>query len=181
MLLTTAIKDRRSVRHFTDDLISKEDFNKIIDLARYAPSWKNSQTSRYTLIQNKELLADIAQNALLDFAYNTKTISHASNLVILSTIVGVSGYEKDGSFSTSKNSEWQTFDAGISCQTFCLAAYGYNYGTVVLGIFDDEKIAKIIDLPADQKVSAIIVIGVGSNPAPAGPPRKDVNELVCFK
>ncbi len=46
---------------------------------------------------------------MMDFAYNQKTASHAPALVILTTITGRSGYERDGSFSTSKGTHWQSF------------------------------------------------------------------------
>ena len=133
------VRGRRSVRRFEDEKISHKVFTEIVELARFAPSWKNSQAVRYTLIQDETILNNIAENAVLDFSYNTNTILKAKNLVIVSSINELSGYEKDGSFTTSKNSQWQMFDAGVSAQTFCLAAFEYGLGTVIMGIFDDKK------------------------------------------
>lgn len=176
----TCVKSRRSVRRFTEAKLSHDDFKEIVDLARYAPSWKNSQTVRYTLVQNPDILADIANNAVLDFSYNTKTILKAANLVILSSITHKSGYEEDGTSTTSKDGGWEMFDAGIAAQTFCLSAYEYGYGTVIMGIFDDEKIGKIIALPEGQTVSAIIAIGIPKL-VPEMPQRLEVDELVTIK
>ena len=50
---------------------------------------------------------------MMDFAYNQKTASHAPAFVILTTITGRSGFERDGSFSTSKGTHWQSFDAAL--------------------------------------------------------------------
>jgi Nitroreductase len=180
MNFETCIKERRSIRRFTEELVSKEEFKKIIELARFAPSWKNSQTARYTLVQDRTLLEAIANSAVLDFSYNTKTILAAPNLVILSTVTKESGYETDGSFTTSKGSTWEVFDAGIAAQTFCLAAHGYGYGTVIMGIYDDEKVKSIISLPANQTVSAIIALGVSAID-PVSTLRKSVEELIQFK
>ena len=47
MQLINGIKERRSIRKYKSDKVSKETIEKIIDAARYAPSWKNSQTARY--------------------------------------------------------------------------------------------------------------------------------------
>jgi butyrate kinase len=47
-----------------------------------------------------------------------------------------SGYERDGSFSTSKGEGWEMFDAGIATQTFCLAAH--EKGKMVDIVSDDE-------------------------------------------
>ena len=41
------VKERRSVRRFTEEPVDHETIEKIIDLARFYPSWKNTQTTRY--------------------------------------------------------------------------------------------------------------------------------------
>ena len=55
MELLEGLKTRRSVRRYTDELISHELFEEIIDTAKMAPTWKNTQTLRYILIQNEEI------------------------------------------------------------------------------------------------------------------------------
>ena len=42
MNVIECIKTRRSVRRFTEDLVSKELLEEIIDIARMAPTWKNT-------------------------------------------------------------------------------------------------------------------------------------------
>ena len=71
------VRGRRSVRRFEDEKISHKVFTEIVELARFAPSWKNSQAVRYTLIQDETILNNIAENAVLDFSYNTNTILKA--------------------------------------------------------------------------------------------------------
>jgi nitroreductase len=46
MDLMHAIKDRRSIRKFKPDPVSNEDLNKVLEAARWAPSWANTQCSR---------------------------------------------------------------------------------------------------------------------------------------
>ncbi len=174
------IKTRRSVRRYTEEPISKEMIEEIIDVARMAPTWKNTQTIRYIIVQDKDIINKIASDCLLDFEYNAKTVSQCNNLVIVSQINGRCGYERDGSYSTSKGSGWEMFDAGIAAQTFCLAAHEKGIGSCIMGVFDDNKIAETIGLPEGQTVAAIITIGVPKfNPEPT--PRKEVSELVIFK
>lgn len=43
----SCILTRRSIRKFTDEPVSHETLEKIISLAAYAPSWKNTQIARY--------------------------------------------------------------------------------------------------------------------------------------
>ena len=126
MELLEGLKTRRSVRRYTDELISHELFEEIIDTAKMAPTWKNTQTLRYILIQNEEIIKKICDDCLLGFEHNAKTLSKCKNLVVLTQVNGRCGYEKDGSFSTSKGTGWEMFDAGIAAMTFSLPVLTYG-------------------------------------------------------
>lgn len=176
----TCIKTRRSVRRFTEEKISHEAFEEIIDVAKMAPSWKNTQTVRYVLVQDEAMIEKIAAEGVLGFELNEKTVSKCQNLVIVAQVNGRCGYERDGSFTTSKGAGWEMFDAGIAAQTFCLAAHEKGFGTVILGIFDDAKIAEIIGLPEGQTVAAVIPMGTPKFDVDATP-RKEVSDLVSYR
>lgn len=173
------IKTRRSIRKFKEEAVSHDTIDAIIAAAAMAPSWKNTQISRYNIIENRNILNDIADNCVLDFEYNQKTIKRAPQLVVVSMIEKRCGYEKDGSFTTSKEDRWEMFDAGIASQTFCLAAHDMGIGTVILGIFDEDKVAKAINLPEGQRVAALIAMGHPAQECEA-PKRKGVKELVRY-
>lgn len=173
------IKTRRSVRKFTEQSVDRALLEQVVAAAAYAPSWKNTQIARYTVVTDPAKKQRLADECMMDFACNQKTSSHASALVVVTAITGRSGYERDGSFSTSQGTHWQSFDAGVAAQTFCLAAHALGLGTVIMGIFDEAKVRAVLDLPAEQMVSAIIAIG---HPAeqPVCPKRKDVDTLLQF-
>lgn len=174
------IKTRRSVRKFTDEMVSVDTVREIVELASYAPSWKNTQVIRYTLVEDPEIIAKIAAEGVMDFPLNQKTVSRAKQLMIVTKKDGICGYEKSGEFSTSKGSEWEMFDAGIATQTFCLAAHDKGVGTVILGIFDDAKIGEIVGIPDGQTVAAVVAMGYPAF-APEMPPRKSVDDLLTVK
>lgn len=173
------IKSRRSIRKFKENPVDHETIQQIVDAARFSPSWKNTQIVRYHVIEDASILENIANNCVLDFEFNQKTISRAPQLVVVSMVEKRCGYEKDGSFSTSKEDRWEMFDAGIASQTFCLAAHDMGVGTVILGIFDEDKIAKAISLPEGQKVAALIAMGYPNQECDA-PPRKEMEQLVNY-
>lgn len=95
-------------------------------------------------------------------------------------ITGRSGYERDGSFSTPKGDRWQMYDAGIASEAFCLAAHEEGLGTVILGLFDEEEAAKLLNLPEGRQLAALIPVGYPAE-APAAPRRKTVEELLSFQ
>ncbi len=177
MDLITGIKERRSIRSFTDEPVTAEDVQKIVDAVRFAPTWKNTQTVRYTLILNPETKNRIADEGVMDFTFNANTIKYAPALIVMTSVSGISGYEKDGSASTSKGSHWESFDAGIAAEAFALAAHEAGLGTVIMGIYDEAKVAEIAGIPENETVSALLPIG---HPAktPAAPPRLDAADLL---
>ena len=173
------IKTRRSCRKFTEEKIPHALLEEIVDAAAYAPSWKNTQIARYLVIENKEIIDRIAEHCVLGFEYNTKTIKNCAALVVVTMVKHRSGYEKDGSFTTSKGDRWEMFDAGIATQTFCLAAHEKGLGSVIMGIFDEEKIEETITIPDGQQIAALVAIGYPSF-QPEAPKRKEVSELLTL-
>jgi len=55
------IQERRSIRRYTEEPVSIEDIQEIIDCARYAPSDTNSQTWEFIVVLNKEKIARIEE------------------------------------------------------------------------------------------------------------------------
>jgi nitroreductase len=180
MELIEAIKTRRSIRKYTDEMVPREVIKEIVEAAAYAPSWKNTQTAGYVCIEDKAVIDAIAADATLGFALNAKTLGRAKQIIALTKNDGISGFEKDGSFSTSKESGWEMFDAGIAAQTFCLAAWEKGVGSVIIGLFDDKKVGELAGIPDGKTVTALIAIGYPAF-TPDTPPRKNVEELLSFK
>lgn len=175
----TCIETRRSIRKYQEKPIPHEVMEEIIKEASFAPSWKNSQVVRYVVVENPELKSKIANDAVLGFTYNTGTIEHAEALVVVTMIQGRSGYERDGSFTTSKEDRWEMFDAGIATQTFCLAAHEKGIGSVIMGIFDEAKVGELINIEEGRKVAALVAVGYPAE-TPEAPKRKTVEDLVRF-
>lgn len=174
------IKTRRSIRKFTDKKVSSDVVSEIVAASAYAPSWKNSQTTRYILVLDEALKNKIADECVMGFEYNQGTIHNAPAIMVVTTVNCRSGYERDGSFTTSKGTHWQSFDAGIATEAFCLAAHEYGLGTVIMGIFDEVKVIEALNIPENQSVSAMIALGY-PNEEPVAPKRKSVEELLTVK
>ncbi|MEE3362128.1 MAG: nitroreductase family protein [Anaerovoracaceae bacterium] len=176
MELIDAIKGRKSVRKFSDREVTDDDIRKIADCVRWVPSWKNTQTAGFIAVRGGEK-QKIAEEAVLGFEYNTKTISRAPVLIVQTMKKGISGYEKDGSESTPQGSHWQSYDAGIAGYAFELAAFELGLGTVIMGIIDEPKVKEILGLPDDTGVSALIALGYPEGPF-KGPDRKGADEIL---
>ena len=176
MELITGIKTRRTVRKFTDKPVSKEAINEIISAAAYAPSWKNTQTTRWNIVTDKALIEKIADEAVYGFAHNHDIIRNCGCIAVQSIVKGRCGYERDGSFTTPLGDSWEMYDAVIAAQTFCLAAHDMGIGCVIMGIVDGEKLSEILSLPDTERVAAVIAMGYPAE-EPNCPHKKSAEEI----
>ena len=173
------ILQRRSCRRFTDRPVDRDVVREIVELARFAPSWKNKQIVRYTVVDDKAVKDDIARNCVRDFPFNTKTISRCAALAVVSYVTGRSGRDDQGALQSPDAEKWEMFDAGIAAQTFCLAAREYEVGTCIIGVIDEEGIARRLGLPEEEKVACLIAMGYPEEWKSA-PPRLTAEELLRF-
>ncbi len=173
------IKERRSIRKYKQEKVSRDTLKLIVDAASYSPSWANQQIARYTFVDKEELIKEIADKGVKGFAYNIKTLQTAPGVLVLSYEIGKSGKLGGVDGDKIKENMWEMFDSGIACQTFCLAAHNYGVGTCIFGVIDEEEIAKIVDLPKTETVAAIIVYGYPESKGTV-PPKKELNEIMRF-
>lgn len=178
MNVAECLETRRSIRKYKSDPVDHSVIDSVVSLASYSPSWKNTQITRYIAIEDSSLLAEIADKYTPD--YNSNIIRQVNMLMAVTFIKGRCGYERDGSFTTKKGDRWQMFDVGAACQSFCLGAWEHGLGTVIMGVFDEDGIAGLFDLPEDQELAALIAVGY-PDVEPAAPKRKTVEELLQYR
>jgi nitroreductase len=172
------IVGRRSIRKFKNDKINHSLLESIISTASFSPSWKNTQITRYIAIEDTSIIQKIADDFTPEF--NANIVRQVSTLIAVTFIKGRCGFERDGSFSTKKGDRWQMFDVGAACQTFCLAAHEAGLGTVIMGIWDEDGITELLDIPETQELAALIAIGY-PDISPEAPRRKSVEDLLTYR
>ncbi len=178
MNTTECIKGRRSIRKYRTERVDRSVLESIISTASYAPSWKNTQITRYIAIEDTSLIQEIANKFTPEF--NANIIRQVSTLIAVTFIKNRCGFERDGSYSTKKEDRWQMFDVGVACQTFCLAAHDKGLGTVIMGIWDEDGITDLLHIPENQELAALIAIGYPDD-TPSAPKRKSVEDLLTYQ
>lgn len=171
------LNGRRSIRKYMPKPVEHSVLESIISSASYSPSWKNSQITRYIAIEDISILQRIVDEFTPEF--NSNIVRQVSTLIAVTFVKGRSGFERDGSYSTKKEDRWQMFDVGAACQTFCLAAHEAGLGTVIMGIFDEDGITKLLDIPDTQELAALIAIGYPAD-TPVAPKRKSIEDLLTY-
>lgn len=171
------IVTRRSIRRFKPERVEHSLLESLISTASYSPSWKNSQITRYIAVEDPSILDTIATHFTPEF--NSKIVKQAPLLIAVTFVKGICGFERDGSYTTDKEDRWQMFDAGIACQSFCLAAHEAGLGTVIMGIWDGHGISGLLHIPQEEELAALIAVG-WPDIEPAVPRRKSVEELLTY-
>ncbi len=175
-----SIRGRRSIRKFKPTPVSPEDLNTVLEAARWAPSWANSQCWRFVVVTGQEMKDRIAQS----FRSRDPARENRGAVAVRTaplTIVACgqrkkSGFSLDGTPLTVKGN-WNMFDVALAMQNLVLTAYSLGLGTVHLGLFDHKKVEEVLDVPEDIEVIAITPLGYPDE-APEPRPRKELTEIV---
>ena len=174
MTAEECIRNRRSIRKFTEEAVPHALLSRIVETASYAPSWKNTQIVRYIAVEGGKK-AKLAQ--CTNWAGNTSIMESAPVVIAVTLIKGRCGYERDGSFSTPKGDRWQMYDAGAASEAFCLAACEQGLGTVIMGLFDEEKASQLLELPQDRELAALFASGI--RPSRLQRPAANRRQIYC--
>ena len=178
MEFAECMKTRRSIRKYKPDEVPHSLIESIVTSASYSPSWKNTQITRYIAIEDPVLRKTIADTCVPE--HNGNIIRQAPVLMALTLIKGHSGFNPDGTCTTAKGDRWQMFDVGVSAQSFCLSAKEKGLGTVIMGIFDEEKIADLLSVPEDRELAVLIALG-WPDEDPVMKKRVGVEELLTYR
>ncbi len=175
MELDEAIFNRRSVRKFSDYFVSDEEIRALMEAARWAPSWANTQAWEFVVVRDKALIEQVV-GTYVDKNPATRGSLNASALIVACAKTGLSGcYD---SKNLTKFPNWFMFDLGMAVQNLCLKAHSLGLGTVIVGFMDHDACGKMLGLPEGCEVVASIPVGRPASAAKSGPPRKELSAFV---
>ena len=171
-----AIAKRRSIRAFKSTPIDKKDLDTILEAGRLAPSWANTQTWRFVVVQDEDARNKLADNACAPESRNNKVLKQAPVVIAVCSELNRAGF-RDGKASTNKEGSWFMFDAGITCENMVLQAEELGIGTLYIGAFDAEKAGEALEVPEGYACVLLLPIGYADE-QPEARPRKEISEIV---
>jgi nitroreductase len=180
MDLLEAIKNRRSIRKYKNDAVDDKVLESVLDAARLAPSWANTQCWKFIVIRDTEIKAKIADALLLNPIIGSNPAVNALKMAPVAIVAiaekQVSGYF-NGKSATVKGENWYLYDLGVAMENLVLAATAAGLGTVHIGLFEDQKVAALLQIPDNYEVVAMTPLGYPEF-QPNQRPRKTLNEIV---
>lgn len=160
------LHSRRSIKQFTDDEIPYKDLLEIAKAARATPTSVNLQSRKFTIVQNKPLLKELAS--------------------ALGQAIGQPGYDFYNAdalllISSRRGYTYSEIETGLAVQNAYLAATALGYGTTwtdqIRNLSDENNIRSVlnkIDIPSNHILWTILPLGV---PAEDPPVKKRTEEI----
>lgn len=176
MELQTCIEQRRSVRKYKNQSVPRELIREIIKAATFAPSWKNSQVSRYYVAEGnakKEWASYLGE-------FNGRNVQDAPVLIVSTVVNKRSGFTRAGEYETHLKDGFQYYDCGMQSMNLCLKAHELGLATLVMGIYDEAAIRKLFNIDESQIIVAVTAVGYADGET-SMPKRKSVDDITVFK
>lgn len=170
MNILRAVRERRSIRNFQKRNIPGELIDRLMEALIWAPSAGNLQARKFYFVKNEKLRNRIAAAAL-----NQSFIAEAPLVIVACTDSRIS--QKYGERGVNL---YSIQDVALSIMGMMLVAHENGLGSVWVGAFREEEIARILALPRHLRPVSIVPIGYPSK-IPNPPPRvskKDAVEVI---
>jgi nitroreductase len=175
-----AAEQRRSIRTYEPVPVPREDMEDILDVARRAPSAFNVQPWRFVVVETPEL-----KERLAAAAFNQRQVHSAPAVIVLYTDMkeslenldavvhpGMTPEQQEATqrtirshFARQSEDERETWAQGqgyIALGYLLLAAEARGYQTSPMSGFDPAAVKKLLHLPENARIPALIAIGRGA-------------------
>ncbi len=157
----TLLETRRSVRNFKSDKVTKDVFWRIFENCRFSPTSKNSESYKFKVIKNSDILEKLSQ--IRD--WKSAPISNAPSAVAI--------------YTDPKKTKRVKEDGCIAAYHFMLSAWDQGLGTCWIADMDRKKVKELISIPLDHHIATITPLGYPKN-IPDTPNRRKSEEMVEF-
>ncbi|MFL5561496.1 MAG: nitroreductase family protein [Gemmatimonadaceae bacterium] len=177
--VATAAAARRSIRAYRQEPIPREDFDRIFDTVRLAPSAFNVQPWRFVVVTDPDLKA-----ALGVAAYGQKQVTGAPAVIVQYTDMkdvldnvddimhpGMPAEKREAAGAglraswaqkpEAEREQWGSGQGYIALGYLLLAASSLGYATSAMLGFDPARVKEVLGLPEHVSIPAIVAIGRG--------------------
>lgn len=143
-------KKRFSVRSFKSTPVEEEKIAKILEAAKVAPTAKNTQPHKIYVVRDPKVLAGM---------------NEASPCIYGAPLVFAIGYdtERTAKVAERRGYTFGEMDSGIVTTHMILEATDQGLGSCWVGMFIPEKVAEVLDLPENIKITALLPVGYPSD------------------
>lgn len=172
------IYKRESVRGYLDKSVEREKIERLIEAARVAPSACNAQPWKFIVVDDKELVNQVAKKLYDPLVSGINKFALTSPAFIVVVAESRNLASKMGEIIKKK--DYTNIDIGGACENICLAATELGLGTCIMGWFKEKGIKNILSIPSSKKVNLVISLGYYEEKEPRKKVRKDIKEIMSY-
>lgn len=166
MQFDKVIKSRRSVRKYSNKKPDWREILECIDSASYAPTAGNNFVLKVILVDDKNKINELAEAAQQSFISQTNFV-----------IVVCSDSSRLENAYNSRGKIYSHQQAGAAIENIILSLQNKGLATCWVGHFEDNMVKRILKIPKDNNVEAIISLGYPCNIKECMPRKKPKIEL----
>ena len=163
-----AIKTRKSVRSFKRIDVPDDVLERLLEAARQAPSANNFQEWRFVVVRNPETRKTLAAAAC-------KQPFVAEAPVVLACCAETNNHVM------TCGQLCYPIDVAIAVDHITLCAASEELGTCWIGAFYEDEVRRILFIPPEIRVVALLPIGYPRDPAPVRKLRRSPARIVCHE
>ena len=186
------IKSRRTVRKYKPTKVPREDIMRILDAARYAPTAGNQQPWKFLIIEDREKLDRLRQEAaswylnryIMEKKPSPDELEKAGNAVgvSLTNILSAPAFIAvlvDG--TNAKYPQYLEYDGTLAAGYLMIAARALGYGTgFFVTFFPEKEMKSFLGIPDQYRLICFSPVGI-PHEWPPTPPKKGLHEVVVFE
>jgi nitroreductase len=163
-----AIKTRKSVRSYLAKPVEDEKLDAVLEAARLAPSASNRQEWRFVIVRElgtRKKLASVAGGQMF--------VGEAPVLIVACA-------ETDGHLMRCGQLCYP-IDVAIALDHMSLAAVDLGLGTCWIGLFDENKVKEILQIPDEIRVVELMPLGYPSDPSAIAKKRLPLTRIAKYE
>lgn len=174
--LMDIIRERRSVRAYSDRPVDDDTLREITEAARLAPSACNSQCWRFVAARGpvKDRLVD---EALGKIAVPNRWAKQAP--VIIAACADLSFIPHKAAPKVT-GIDYHLLDMGIAVEHMVLRATELGLGTCWIGWFDEGAVRRLLEIPDKVRVVSLITLGYAKGDGPREKKRLSLGEILYW-
>ena len=168
------VKTRQACRDFNDEPLEKETIEKIVDLARLAPSACNSQPWKMYCVTEGEKKQEVLK-CLTDGARNG-FLKKAQAFIVVAEKKRHLKKDVETRFSLDY---FVKYDVGELIAYLTLSAKAYGVESIVIGWVNKDKLADVMSFEKGESCSLVVALGYSNSPL-REKTRRDKDDVIKF-
>jgi nitroreductase len=150
------VQQRRSVRRYAPEPISRKDLDQCIEAARLAPSANNEQPWYFIVVDDRQAIQQLVAAAMSGIYATSRFVKHAAALVVVITEPGKLSNQVGSRF---RRTHFNLIDIAIACEHLVLQAQELGIGSCWLGWFKEKAVKRFLKLPRSARIDIVISLG----------------------